>query len=87
MPKPTPIVNTSTVDNDSGFVFVSNVNFNFTSDYQEISKEHREKKEQEKFPYYRWYAQYVLSNDDIMAQAPESERNVDLQMPPKGLLV
>ncbi|OJF69197.1 hypothetical protein BK026_10535 [Alteromonas sp. V450] len=44
MPKPTPIVNTSTVDNHSGFVFVSDVNFDFTSDYQEINKEHREKK-------------------------------------------
>tara|TARA_B110000211_G_scaffold216736_1_gene259991 strand:+ start:290 stop:2812 length:2523 start_codon:yes stop_codon:yes gene_type:complete len=87
MPKPTPIVNTSTVDNGSGFVFVSNVNFDFSSDYKEIIKEHREKKEQEKFPYYRRYAQYVLSNDDVMVQAPESERNVELQKPPKGLLV
>ena len=87
MPKPTPIVNTSTVDNDSGFVFVSNVNFDFTSDYKEINKEHREKKEQEKFPYYRRYAQYVLSNDEVNVQAPEAERTVELQMPPKGLLV
>lgn len=87
MPKPTPIVNTSTVDNDTGFVFVSNVNFDFTSDYIEINKEHREKKEQEKFPYYRRYAQYVLSDDDVNEQAPEAERNVELQMPPKGLLV
>lgn len=87
MPKPTPIVNTSTVDNESGFVFVSNVNFDFTSDYKEINKEHREKKEQEKFPYYRRYAQYVLSNDEVSEQAPEAERTVELQMPPKGLLV
>jgi DNA polymerase III epsilon subunit len=87
MPKPTPIVNTSTVDNDTGFVFVSNVNFDFTSDYIEINKEHREKKEQEKYPYYRRYAQYVLSNDDVNMQAPEAERNIELQMPPKGLLV
>ena len=87
MPKPTPIVNTSTVDNDTGFVFVSNINFDFTSNYKEINKEHREKKEQEKFPYYRRYAQYVLSNDDVNLQAPEAERTVELQLPPKGLLV
>ena len=71
-------MNTSTVENDTGFVFVSNVNFDFTSDYIEINKEHREKKEQEKFPYYRRYAQYVLSNDDVSEQAPETERNVEL---------
>lgn len=87
MPKPTPIVNTSTVDNESGFVFVSNVNFDFTSDYKGINKENREKKEQEKFPYYRRYAQYVLSNDEVNVCAPEAERTVELQMPPKGLLV
>lgn len=33
------------------------------------------------------YAQYVLSDDDVNEQAPEAERNVELQMPPKGLLV
>lgn len=87
MPKPTPIVNTSTVDNESGFVFVSNVNFEFTNNYKEINKEHREKKGQEKFPYYRLYAQYVLSNDEVNIQAPEAERTVELQMPQKGLLV
>ena len=38
MPKPTSIVNTSTVDNESGFVFISNVNFDFTSDCKEINK-------------------------------------------------
>mgnify|MGYP007062143543 FL=1 len=50
MPKSTPIVNTFAVDNDTGSTLVSIDNFDFTSDYIEINKEHREKKERGKFP-------------------------------------
>ncbi len=29
----------------------------------------------------------MLSNDDVNSQVPDEERTVELQMPPKGLLV
>lgn len=87
MPMPTPIINTSTADNDTGFVFAATVNFDFSSDYIEIKKEHREKKEQEKHSYYRRFAQYVLSNSEVDEQPKTGNIDISLQMPPKGLLV
>lgn len=86
MPMPTPIINTSTADNDTGYVFVSTLNFDFASDYIDIKKEHREKKEYEKESYYRRYAQYVLSDEEANEQS-NSNADVQMQIPPKGLLV
>jgi DNA polymerase III epsilon subunit len=86
MPMPTPIVNTSTADNDTGYIFVSNINFDFTSDFADIKKEHKDKKEYQKESYYRRYAQYILSDQEANEQS-NGDADVQMQIPTKGLLV
>jgi DNA polymerase III epsilon subunit len=87
MPMPTPIMNTSTADNGSGYIFVSTVNFDFTCDAEEIKKEHREKKESDKYSYFRRFAQYVLSDAEVNESVKSKNIDIAMQMPTKGLLV
>lgn len=87
MPMPTPITNTSTADNGSGYIFLSTINFDFTSDSEEIKKEHSEKKESEKYSYFRRFAQYVLSDVEVNESIKSHNIDVEMQMPAKGLLV
>jgi len=86
-PMPTPILNTSTADNGSGFIFASTVNFDFTTDYRYVTKEYREKKEYEKQSYYSRFAQYVLNDDEANKQVSGLNAGVPMQTPAKGLLV
>ncbi|TWX55200.1 exonuclease domain-containing protein [Colwellia hornerae] len=87
MPLPTPIINTSTVDNGSGYVFASTINFDFSSDYSYIKKEHKGKKEFNKESYFRRFSQYVLSDDEANEPINSSSADVEMQLPQKGLLV
>lgn len=87
MPMPTRIVNTSTADNVSGYVFSSTVNFDFTTDYELIKREHREKKEFKKANCYRRFAQYILDNEELQDNVENNEELIPLQTPAKGLLV
>ena len=74
----TLLVNTSTVDNDSRYVFGSTMNFDFTSDYKALSKEFVRIGVYEKEAYQRRYQQYVLPEEDI---------DYDTTTPNKHLLV
>jgi len=87
IPMPTRIVNTSTADNASGYVFAATVNFDFTSDAEHIKREHKEKKEFEKASYYRRYAQYILDNEELQESSELNQEDIPLQTPAKGLLV
>lgn len=82
MPMPTPITNTSTADNSSGYIFASTVNFDFTSNYEEVKKEHSEK-----YSYFRRFAQYVLSDAEVNDSIKNNNIDVEMQMLVKGLLV
>ncbi len=87
VPRPTPLVVTSTVDNQSGYVFASTLNFDFNSDSKYVKQEFKEKNESEKESYYRRYAQYVLSDADVEELAHQTNADVAMQIPTKGLLV
>jgi len=87
IPRPTPLVVTSTVDNHSGYVFASTLNFDFTSDSEYIKKEYKEKKDNDKESYYRRYAQYVLNDAEVEEMARQTNADVAMQMPTQGLLV
>jgi len=87
MPMPTRIVNTSTADNNTGYVFAATVNFDFESEAEYIKREHQEKKEAEKASYYRRYSQYVLDSDELEGGVEQNLENIPLQTPAKGLLV
>ncbi|WP_150138916.1 exonuclease domain-containing protein [Candidatus Enterovibrio escicola] len=86
-PRPTPLMVTATVDNDSGYVFASSLNFDFQSDSQYVKKEYKEKKEADKESYYRRFAQYVLNEQDVQDLARETNSDIPMQIPTKGLLV
>lgn len=86
-PRPTPLMVTSTVDNDTGYVFASTLNFDFESDSENIKREHKDKKENEKDSYYRRYAQYILNDIDVKELVEDTNANVPMQIPSKGLLV
>jgi DNA polymerase III epsilon subunit len=86
-PMPSRIVNTSTVDNLSGYVLASTVNFDQTSDSNYIKNEYKRKNEGDKPRYYRRFGQYVLSDDEVESPTDNNFINVPLQMPRKGLLV
>jgi DNA polymerase III epsilon subunit len=86
-PMPTRVVNTSTVDNLSGYVLASTVNFDPTSDSGYIKSEYKRKNEGDKPRYYRRFGQYVLSDDEVESPTDNNFINVPLQMPRKGLLV
>jgi DNA polymerase III epsilon subunit len=62
----TLLVNTSTVENESRFVFASTLNFDFTSDYMALSKEFIRIGEYSKEPYKRSYQQYILPEEGIV---------------------
>ncbi|MEH6444869.1 MAG: hypothetical protein V7784_13320 [Oceanospirillaceae bacterium] len=87
MPMPTRMVNTSTVDNDTGFVLAATVNFDFTSDHKFIKSENARLNDEEKEIYYRRYSQYILRADEIESPEEESTIDVPLQKPSKGLLI
>jgi len=87
MPMPTRIVNTSTADNETGYVFAATVNFDFDSDAEYIKREHKDKKEVEKASYYRRYSQYILDNDELQRGNGQNQEDIPLQTPAKGLLV
>jgi hypothetical protein len=61
-PMPSRIINTSTVDNLSGYVLASTVNFDQTYDSNYIKNEYKQKNEGDKPRYYRRFGQYVLSD-------------------------
>ncbi|WP_163133634.1 exonuclease domain-containing protein [Agarivorans sp. Alg241-V36] len=86
-PMPSRIVNTSTVDNLSGYILEATLNFDSTSDSNYIKAEFDRKREGEKPRYYRRFGQYVLSDDDIEAPTDNNFINVPLQIPRRGLLV
>ena len=76
----TLLINTSTVDNNSRYVFGSTLNFDFTSDYKSLSKEFVRIGEYEKEPFKRRYQQYNLPEEEITD-------NYDLTTPNKHLLI
>ncbi len=76
----TPLINTTTVENNTRYVFGCTLNFDFTSDYKALSKEFQRIGEYEKEPYKRRYQQYVMPNEPI----PE---NNDITAPKKHLSV
>lgn len=61
----TLLANTSTVDNESRFVLGSTLNFDFTSDYNALSKEFIRIGEYSKEPFKRRYQQYILPEEGI----------------------
>lgn len=76
----TLLINTSTVDNDSRFVLGSTLNFDFTSDYRELSKEFIRIGEYTKARYKRRYQQYILPEEGIA-------EDQTIKTPTKHLLV
>ncbi|GLX77971.1 hypothetical protein tinsulaeT_13110 [Thalassotalea insulae] len=86
-PMPSRIVNTSTVDNITGYTLASTVNFDPNSDAKKIKSEHQRKKEYLKARYYRRFGQYILNDEDIELPTDDNYINVPLQMPRRGLLV
>ena len=87
MPMPTPIINTTTACNDTGYVFASTMNFDFTSDAEYVKKEHSEKKENRKERHFQRFAHYLLDDDEINSQDSGGLIDLPMQAPSKGLLV
>jgi DNA polymerase III epsilon subunit len=83
--KPTKLVNTSSVDNRSRFVFASTINFDFESDWVSIKKEARKRKDYDKPVYERLYSQYIVSDIDV--ESDDVEDALALKTPSKHLLV
>ncbi|MGR5554628.1 exonuclease domain-containing protein [Vibrio alfacsensis] len=83
--RPTKLVNTSTVDNKSRFVFASTINFDFTSDWKSIRADNAMRRDHEKPEWKRKYAQYVFSELDI--QGDDVADELSLRAPTKGLLL
>ena len=76
----TKIVNISSVENRSRFVFGSTLNFDFTSNYESLFKEFIRIGEYKKEPFKRRYQQYVLPEEGIFEDR-------DLKPPSKHLLL
>jgi hypothetical protein len=83
--KPTKLVNTSSVDNYSRFVFASTMNFDFTSDWEQIKKEARKRKDSDKPLYDRLFSQYIIADADV--ESDDVEDALALKTPSKHLLV
>ncbi|WP_394173405.1 exonuclease domain-containing protein [Thalassotalea litorea] len=83
--RPTKLVNTSSVDNNSRYVLASTVNFDFTSDWQAIKKDFKKRKESFKPIHERIYSQYVVSDSDV--ESDDVEDALPLKAPSKHLLV
>ncbi|MDE3272461.1 exonuclease domain-containing protein [Pseudoalteromonas sp. G4] len=76
----TKLINTCTVDNHSGYVLGSKVNFDFTSDYMALAKEFKRIGEYEKPHHKRRYQQYNLPDENIYDDP-------DVKTPNKHLLL
>ena len=85
-PMPTRIANISTVDNVTDYILASTINFDFNSDSKHVKFEYKRKKEGQKRSYYRRFAQYVLSDEEMSTHEINQDK-VILQIPSKGLLV
>ena len=83
--RPTKLVNTSTVDNQSRFVFASTLNFDFISDWETIKKDSAMRRDAEKPEWKRRHAQYVLKDREV--QGDDVNDELSLKAPQKGLLV
>lgn len=83
--KPTKLVNTSTVDNRSRFVFASTINFDFESDWKAIKSEAKKRKDFDKPIHERLYSQYVISDTDV--ESDDVEDALALKTPDSNLLV
>lgn len=83
--RPTKLVNTSTVDNNSRFVFASTVNFDTTSDWEMIKRDISRCSDLKKPEYKRRYGQYVLSNSEV--ESDDVDDTLPLKAPNKNLLV
>lgn len=76
----TKIINISSVENRSRFVFASTLNFDFTSNYKSLFKEFIRIGEYQKYPFKRRYQQYILPEEGIFEDS-------DLKPPSKHLLL
>ncbi len=83
--RPTKIVNTSSVDNDSRFVFLSTINFDITSDWRAIRKDSERLRDHEKEVWQRKYAQYTIREADL--EKDDVGDDIELKTPVEGLLV
>ncbi|WP_372882882.1 hypothetical protein [Psychromonas sp.] len=85
-PMPTRLSNLSTVDNVTDYILTSTINFDFKTDSEYVKAEYKRKKEGSKRNYYRRFAQYVLSDEDVESDS-ENSYKIPLQRPSKGLLI
>lgn len=83
--RPTKLVNTSSVDNKTRFVFASTLNFDVTSDWESIKKDFRKRKDSEKPIHKRRYAQYFISDADV--EPDDVGDALALKTPNKHLLI
>ncbi|MDW1964071.1 exonuclease domain-containing protein [Vibrio sp. Vb0587] len=83
--RPTKLVNTSTVDNESRYVFASTLNFDITSDSVAIRKDSDRLRDHEKETWRRKYAQYVFKDKDL--EKDDVDDDIPLKPPIEGLLV
>jgi DNA polymerase III epsilon subunit len=83
--RPTKLVNTSTVDNKTRFVFASTVNFDTTSDWEVIKRDISRCSDLKKPEHKRRYGQYVLSNQEV--KTDDVDDTLPLKAPNKNLLV
>ncbi|TRX57302.1 exonuclease domain-containing protein [Thalassomonas sp. M1454] len=83
--RPTKIVNTSTVCNETRFVFGSTINFDFISNWQQINSEARWSNDLDKPDYKRRYSQYIFNDKDM--EGDDVGDTLALQVPAKHLLV
>lgn len=83
--RPTKLVNTSTVDNKSRFVFASTLNFDFTSDWDVVRKDNAMRRDHEKPEWKRRHAQYVFNDREV--QGDDVNDELSLKAPSQGLLV
>lgn len=86
-PEPTRIVNTTTVDNITGFILASTINFDFNSEAKSVKELYKSNRDFEIDRCYQRYSQYILSNEDMDTTDSENALNVPLQVPDKGLLL
>ncbi|MDW1605627.1 MULTISPECIES: exonuclease domain-containing protein [unclassified Vibrio] len=83
--KPTKMVNTSTADNESGFVFAATMNFDSEVDSVAVTKDSIKQGDFYTIPPRTKYPQYVIYNEDI--DEDDDNDKLPTNIPLKGLMV
>ncbi|MFT5277376.1 MAG: energy-converting hydrogenase A subunit M [Glaciecola sp.] len=83
--RPTKLVNTSSVENKSRYVFASTLNFDMTSDWDAIKKDAKKRRDSAKPEHKRRYPQYIINDAEI--ESDDVKDDLALKTPSNHLLV